>query len=146
MRFSAVKMIYLSSPLNAPFASTIVAPRWISSLIKSQIGCGLEHTTLKYLDRFRLSINPSIIKERSASPRKEYSPVSISKTKQPARVMKKSVTSRAFPMLKLVYFFMIIATTSVPPLEAPMLNNTADPIDGSAMANASSRRGWFVSG
>ena len=70
----------------------------------------------------------------------------IPNTKQPARVMKKSVARRAFPMSALVYFFMIMAMISVPPLEAPMLNRIADPTAGRAMANASSRRGWSVSG
>ena len=42
-----------------------------SSLIKSQMGSGFVQTTLKYFDRFRLSMTPSIIKERTARPRKE---------------------------------------------------------------------------
>ena len=141
MRFITVKIMYLSSPLNAPFAWTMVALLCISSLMKSQIGCGFLQTTLKYFERFKLSINPSIMKERSARPRKEYNPVWMSNTKKPATVIKRSVTSRAFPMLKLVYFFIIMATTSVPPLDAPILNRTAEPMEGSAMANISSKRG-----
>ena len=62
--------------------------------------------------------------------------------KQPASVIRKSVASSAFPMSMLVYFFMIMAIISVPPLEAPMLKRIAEPTAGRAMAKISSRKGW----
>ena len=62
-------------PENAPCAWQTVALRFNSCTIKSQIGFGLSHTTLKYLERLKLSIKVSIINERIASPRNEYSPV-----------------------------------------------------------------------
>ncbi len=71
IRLKTVRIRYLSSPENAPWARTTVALRCRSSLMNLQIGSGSAQTTLKYLDRFRLSINPSIIKERRNSPRKE---------------------------------------------------------------------------
>lgn len=42
---------------------------------------------------------------------------------------------------KLEYFFRIIAMMSVPPLEDPILNRTAEPSDGSAIAKQSSSIG-----
>ena len=66
-RFSAVKMTYLSFPENAPCAWQTVALRFNSCTIKSQIGFGLSHTTLKYLERLKLSIKVSIINERIAA-------------------------------------------------------------------------------
>ena len=45
-----------------------------------------------------------------------------------------------------MYFFRIMATMSVPPLEAPMLNMIAELMPGMAMAKISSRTGWSVSG
>ena len=86
-------------------------------------------------------MNVSIIKERIASPRKEYNPVSMSNTKQPAMVMIISVTRSAFPMSKLEYFFKTIAMMSVPPLDAPILNRMALPSAGRAMAKHSSNIG-----
>ena len=44
----------------------------------------------------------------------------------------------------LVYFFRIMAMTSVPPEDASMLNRIAEPIAGSIMANTSSSIGWSV--
>lgn len=49
-------------------------------------------------------------------------------------------------MSRLEYFFMIMAMTSVPPLEEPMLKSTAEPNEGRAMAKASSSTGWSVRG
>ena len=140
-RFSAVKMTYLSFPENAPCAWQTVALRFNSCTIKSQIGFGLSHTTLKYLERLKLSIKVSIINERIASPRNEYSPVAMSNMKQPATVISTSVIKRACPISTLEYFFRIMAMISVPPLEEPMLNRIAEPRDGSAMAKQSSSIG-----
>ena len=136
-RFSAVKMTYLSFPENAPCAWQTVALRFNSCTIKSQIGFGLSHTTLKYLERLKLSIKVSIINERIASPRNEYSPVAMSNMKQPATVISTSVIKRACPISTLEYFFRIMAMISVPPLEEPMLNRIAEPRAGSAMAKQS---------
>ena len=47
-------------------------------------------------------------------------------------------------MFMLVYFFKIMAMTSVPPEDAPMLNRSAEPTAGSIMANTSSSIGWSV--
>lgn len=85
------------------------------------------HTTLKYFDRLKLSINVSIMKERIESPSRENSPVSISKIKNPDAVINASEINNALPMSKLEYFFRIIAMISVPPLEEPMLKRIADP-------------------
>ena len=114
--------------------------------MKLQIGSGSSHTTLKYLDRLKFSIKVSTIKERIVSPSNEYNPVLISKIKKPAIVIKRSENIRAGPILKLEYFFKIIAIISVPPLELPMLNKIADPKAGSAIAKHSSRIGWSVNG
>ena len=112
-RFSAVKMTYLSFPENAPCAWQTVALRFNSCTIKSQIGFGLSHTTLKYLERLKLSIKVSIINERIASPRNEYSPVAMSNMKQPATVISTSVIKRACPISTLEYFFSHVYQWSV---------------------------------
>ena len=70
----------------------------------------------------------------------------ISNTKNPAAVIRASESRRARPMSKLEYFFRIMATISVPPLEAPMLKRIAEPSAGRAMAKQSSSMGWSVSG
>ena len=70
-RFRAVNIMYLSFPEKAPWAEQTVALRCKVFTIKSQIGSGVSHTTLKYFERLKLSIKVSIIKERIASPRKE---------------------------------------------------------------------------
>ena len=87
-----------------PEASTIVALLIKSCVMKSQMGSGWLHTTLKYFERLKLSIKLSIIKERIDNPSKEYRPVLMSKIKKPAMVNAKSVKSNARPMLMLVYF------------------------------------------
>ena len=84
------------------------------------------------------------MKERIVSPSKEYNPVLISKIKNPAIVINRSESIRAGPILKLEYFFKIIAIISVPPLELPMLNKMAEPRAGSAIAKQSSSIGWSV--
>ena len=86
------------------------------------------------------------MKERIVSPSKEYNPVLISKIKNPAIVINRSESIRAGPILKLEYFFKIIAIISVPPLELPMLNKMAEPRAGSAIAKQSSSIGWSVKG
>ena len=49
-------------------------------------------------------------------------------------------------MLTLVWRLRIMATISVPPLEACMLNKMALPTAGRATAKTSSSRGWLVMG
>ncbi len=44
-------------------------------------------------------------------------------------------------MSRLEYFFIIMAMTSVPPLEEPMLKSTAEPKEGRAIAKVSSNMG-----
>lgn len=141
-----MKIIYFSFPVNAPWASTTVALRFSSFTMKSQIGCGSSHTTLKYFERLKLSMKLSIMKERTASPRKEYSPVLMSNTKHPATVIRMSDTSNAFPISKLLYFLIIIAMISVPPLDEPILKRMAEPSAGSAIAKQSSNIVWSVRG
>lgn len=58
----------------------------------------------------------------------------MSKTKQAESATIRSVKKRAAPMSVLVCFFKIMATMSVPPLDAPMLKRMADPKAGSAIA------------
>ena len=74
---NTVSIIYLSSPEKAPCARTMVALRCSFSLMKSQIGFGLEQTTLKYFERFKLSIKLSMRVDLIISPRKENNPVLI---------------------------------------------------------------------
>ena len=70
----------------------------------------------------------------------------MSNTKKPAIVNKISEASKPFPMSTLVYFFNIMAITSVPPLDAPILNRMAEPMAGSTIAKISSSNGSLVSG
>lgn len=114
--------------------------------MKSQIGSGWSHTTLKYFERLKLSMKVSIINERIARPSKEYKPVSMPNIKKPAAVINASDTSRARPMSKLEYFFRIIAMISVPPLDAPILKRIAEPRAGRTIAKQSSSIGWSVKG
>ena len=76
----------------------------------------------------------------------ENSPVSMPKAAQAARVITKSEAIRALPIFRLVYFFKIMATISVPPLEASMLNSSAEPKAGRRMAKKSSSIGSLVKG
>lgn len=140
-RLSAVNIIYLSSPENAPCASTIVALRFKSFLMNSRIGPGLVHTILKYFDRLKLSIKLSIMKERTAKPIQEYKPVLISKIKKLDIAKRTSAYNSAVPILTLVYFLKIAAIISVPPLEVPKLNRTAEAKAGKAIAKQSSNIG-----
>ena len=91
-------------------------------------------------------MTPSIIKERTKRPSVERRPVLISNTRKVAATMIRSVKSKAFPILMLVYFFKIIATISVPPLEAPILNKSAEPTAGRKIPKASSRMTSSVRG
>ena len=50
------------------------------------------------------------------------------------------------PMFRLVYLRTIMATMSVPPLEASRWNKIAEPMAGSSTAKHNSSSGWFVSG
>ena len=54
--------------------------------------------------------------------------------------------SKARPISKLEYFLRIMATMSVPPLEAPILKRMAEPRAGSTIAKHSSSIGWSVKG
>lgn len=91
------------------------------------MGSGLLQTTLKYLHRLMLSITLSITRDLENNPSIENRNVLISKMKKADSVISRSLSRSALPMLTLVNFFRIIATTSVPPLEAPMLNRMAEP-------------------
>ena len=59
-------------------------------------------------------------------PHRENRPVVISNTKQAETAISRSTASKAVPIFIEVYFFRIMATMSVPPLEAPMLNMIAE--------------------
>lgn len=54
--------------------------------------------------------------------------------------------SSAMPIFREVYFLRIMATMSVPPLEASRLKRMAEPTAGSPTAKRSSISGWEVSG
>ena len=79
-------------------------------------------------------------------PNKEYSPVLTLNTRNPARVKIRSEIIKPFPISTLVYFLRIIAITSVPPLEAPILNKIAEPSAGNKIAKINSNNGSLVSG
>ena len=49
-------------------------------------------------------------------------------------------------MWHLKYFLTIIAMMSVPPVEEPMLNSSAEPHAGKKTPSSSSINGWSVSG
>ena len=67
-------------------------------------------------------------------------------TRNPARVKIRSEIIKPFPISTLVYFLRIIAITSVPPLEAPILNKIAEPSAGNKIAKINSNNGSLVSG
>ena len=91
-------------------------------------------------------MTPSITRDFAIRPVKEKRPVVGSKMKQAATVMRRSTTKRAEPMLKLVYFFRIMARISVPPPEAPMSKRMAALKAGRKIAKISSSTGWVVRG
>ena len=64
----------------------------------------------------------------------------------PARVKIRSEIIKPFPISTFVYFLRIMAITSVPPLEAPILNKIAEPSAGNKIANINSNNGSLVSG
>ena len=66
-----------------------------------------------------------------ARPSSENRPVRISNTNIAENAMSVSLTSSALPISRLVYFLRIIATISVPPLEALQLKRIAEPTAGS---------------
>ena len=66
--------------------------------------------------------------------------------KKLSTAIKKFVISNAFPMLKELYFLIIMAIMSVPPLEDPRLNRIEDPKDGRDTAKMNSSIGWSVNG
>ena len=142
----AVRTTYFRLCVNAPRASNTVALRCSRVTMKWQIGSGSVQTMLKYLLKLMLSITLSITRDLSVRPSRENSAVWKSKTKNAASVMSRSLSSSAPPMSALVCFFTIIATMSVPPEDAPMLNSTAELNAGSATAKSRSSMGWVVSG
>lgn len=146
IRLITVKIMYLSRPVNAPLPRQVVALRCNSLVMKSQIGFGFVHTTLKYLHKLILSITLSTSKDEIPIPNTENNAVSISNTKKLAQLINPFVMSKARPISKEVYFRSIIARISVPPLDAPTLNKMAEPVAGSTTAKQSSRRGSSVSG
>ena len=101
---------------------------------------------LKHLHRFKLAITSSITRDLAASPMVENSPVSGPKIKKEETTAAASTSMSTVPMLKLVYFFRIMARMSVPPLEAPIWNRIALPKAGRKMAKRSSRTGSVVRG
>ena len=66
--------------------------------------------------------------------------------KKLSTAIKKFVISNALPILKELYFLIIMAMISVPPLEEPRLNKIDDPKDGSDTAKINSSIGWSVNG
>ena len=70
----------------------------------------------------------------------------MSNTKHPATVIRMSDMSNALPISKLLYFLIIIAIISVPPLDEPILKRMAEPSAGSAIAKQSSNIVWSVRG
>lgn len=102
--------------------------------MKWQMGSGLSQMMLKYLQRLIDSMTLSMTRDLTMRPTKEKRPVLMSKTKQAESATIRSVKKRAAPMSVLVCFFKIMATMSVPPLDAPMLKRMADPKAGSAIA------------
>ena len=141
-----VSTIYSSCPLYVPSAVNSVALRPSSVWIKSQIGVGSLQTMVKYLHRLIFSMAVSMTMVFVNKPHRENRPVVISNTKQAETAISRSTASKAVPIFIEVYFFRIMATMSVPPLEAPMLNMIAELMPGMAMAKISSRTGWSVSG
>ena len=81
------------------------------------------------------------MKERIESPKQGKQSGFYIENKNPDAVINASEINNALPMSKLEYFFRIIAMMSVPPLEDPILNRTAEPSDGSAIAKQSSSIG-----
>lgn len=78
------------------------------------------------------------------SPSEEYSPVVGPNTKKDITTEVISTTRSAVPIFMLECAFKIMAMISVPPLDAPMLNKTADPTAGRKIAKISSSIGWSV--
>ena len=88
-----------------------------------------------------LSITESTTNALITRPSSENRPVRMPNTKQAEAAISASLTSSALPMSRLVYFLRIIATMSVPPLEALQLKRIAEPTAGSIIAKHSSRNG-----
>jgi len=83
------------------------------------------------------------------SPKTEYIPIFIPNTTPAPAAIRKSVRRRVFPMLRLVCLLSILATISVPPVEALILNRIAEPIAGKMIekissSSLSSVRGLFI--
>ena len=96
---------------------------------------------VKDLLRFMFSITKLTVRLLVPRPSRENSPVVAPKAGKAAAAMKKSARNRALPMSALVYFLRIMAMMSVPPVEAPTLNSTAAPTEGSSTPKISSSRG-----
>ena len=95
------------------------------------------------VDIFNGGINDNGFRKQAAQ---ENRPVVISNTKQAETAISRSTASKAVPIFIEVYFFRIMATMSVPPLEAPMLNMIAGADARNGNGKISSRTGWSVSG
>ena len=80
------------------------------------------------------------------SPRLENNPVVGPNTKKAMTTDVRSTSSKALPIFMLVCFFKTMATISVPPLDAPILNRMADPKPGQKIAKISSSSGSWVRG
>ena len=89
-------------------------------------------------------MTPSITRDFAISPSEEYSPVVGPNTKKDITTEVISTTRSAVPIFMLECAFKIMAMLSVPPLDAPMLNKTADPTAGRKIAKISSSIGWSV--
>ena len=139
-----VMMTVLWASEYAPRASKVVALRFSSWMMKLQMGCGCSHTMLKHLQRFIFSMTLSTTIDLATRPMTENRPVEGPYITNERPTAATSAAIRAEPMFMLVYFFKIMAMTSVPPEDAPMLNRIAEPIAGSIMANTSSSIGWSV--
>ena len=84
----------------------------------------------------------STTRDLASRPKIEYKPALISNTKKDAITIKASTRKRAVPILSIwVYLRSSIATTSVPPLEAPILNSRAEANPGIATAKHNSSIG-----
>ena len=146
LRFIIVIITVLLLCSYAPSARYTVALRPSLCVIKSQIGSGSLQIIVKYLHRLMLSITLSTTSDFASRPHSEQSPVCASNTKQEAATIPRSTTNSAAPIFIVVYFFKIIATISVPPPEAPILNSTAELKAGRTMAYINSSTGSSVSG
>ena len=91
-------------------------------------------------------MTPSTTKDLPIRPRKLYRPLEMPKMKAAPQTIRTSLAIRAEPMFKEVCLVRIMATISVPPVDAPMLKTMALPMAGSSTAKISSSRVSSVKG